>query len=74
MLKLAADTSQVEVEEALAQVLDATDPFSLEATRRALPPRHFEPVDLAQPEPNLSDYDLLLEAMQEEEEACHACC
>ena len=31
-------------------------------------------MELAQPEPNLSDYDLLLEAMQEEEEVCHACC
>ena len=74
LLKLAADTSQVEVEEALAQVLEATGPFSLEATRRALPPRRFEPVDLAQPEPDLSDYDLLLEAMQEDEEVLHACC
>ena len=74
LLKLAADTSQVEVEDALAQVLDAGGPFSLEATRRALPPRRFEPVELAQPEPDLSDYDLLLEAVQEDEEVCHACC
>jgi hypothetical protein len=74
LLKLAADTSQIEVEEALAQVLDATCPFSLEATRRALPPRRFEPVDLAQPEPDLSEYDLLLEAMQDDEEVLHACC
>ncbi len=65
---------QVEVEEALTQVLDAAGPFSLEATRRALSPRRFEPVHLSQPEPNLSDYDLLLEAMQEDEEVCHACC
>jgi len=69
LLKLAADTSQVEVEEARAQVLDAGVLLSLEAIRRALPPRRFEPV-----EPDLSDYDLLLEATQKDEEVCHACC
>jgi len=74
LLKLAADTSQVEVEEARAQVLDAGVLLSLEAIRRALPPRRFEPVELAQPEPDLSDYDLLLEATQKDEEVCHACC
>ena len=67
LLKLAADTSQVEVEEAIATVLGDTSAFSLETIRRALPPRHFQPVELDQPEPSLSDYDLLLEAIEENE-------
>lgn len=77
LLKLAADTSQDEVEQALGNIVASGAILTLETVRRALPATGFEPMDLPQPTASLSEYDLLLQDAatddQEEEELRHAC-
>ena len=72
LLKLAADTSLSEVEEVLSKALEIGTPITLEGVRRAMPGTGFEPMDLAQPVPSLSEYDSLLHTADDEEEALHA--
>src|SRR6202789_1687294 len=72
LLKLAADTSLGEVEEALGKIAADGGMLSLETIRRGLPATGFEPMEMTQPTASLSEYDLLLEAAaddaQQEEE------
>ena len=76
LLKLAADTSLSEVEEALAKLMAGTATLSLETIRRAMPATGFEPMEMSQPLASLSEYDSLLQASltldQEEEDMSHA--
>jgi hypothetical protein len=62
LLKLAADTSLGEVEEALEKLLENGVVFNLEAVRRLMPPTGFEPMEMVKPTVSLSEYDLLLQA------------
>jgi len=68
LLKLAADTSLGEVEEALAKIMAGAAPLSLEAIRRIMPATGFEPMEMAQPIASLSEYDSLLDAAVTSEE------
>jgi transposase InsO family protein len=68
LLKLAADTSLGEVEEALAKIMASAAPLSLEAIRRIMPATGFEPMEMAQPIASLSEYDSLLDAAVTSEE------
>jgi transposase InsO family protein len=76
LLKLAADTSQSEVEEALAKIMGSAAALSLDTIRRAIPATGFEPMQMQQPTASLSEYDLLLQGVtiddQNEEELRHA--
>jgi hypothetical protein len=76
LVKLAADTSLSEVEEALGRMMASGVILTLDTIRRALPGSGFEPMDLEQPVASLSEYDLLLESVavvgQPEEELRHA--
>jgi hypothetical protein len=76
LLKLAADTSQGEVEEALGNIMANAAVLSLDTIRRAMPATGFEPMAMTQPTASLSEYDLLIEAAamddQSEEELRHA--
>ena len=62
LLKLAADTSLGEVEEALEKLLENGVVFNLETVRRLMPPTGFEPMEMAKPTVSLSEYDQLLQA------------
>jgi hypothetical protein len=68
LLKLAADTSLGEVEEALAKIMASAAPLSLEGIRRIMPATGFEPMEMAQPIASLSEYDSLLDAAVTDEE------
>jgi len=68
LLKLAADTSLDEVEEALAKIMASAAPLSLEGIRRIMPATGFEPMEMAQPIASLSEYDSLLDAAVTDEE------
>jgi len=76
LLKLAADTSLSEVEDALIKIMESGAVLSLDTVRRALPATGFEPMDMVRPVVCLSEYDSLLEsavmASQPEEELRHA--
>jgi hypothetical protein len=76
LLKLAADTSLGEVEEALTKIMASTAILSLERIRQIMPATGFEPAQMTQPIASLSEYDLLLDAAvaneQEEEVADYA--
>jgi hypothetical protein len=67
LLKLAADTSQCEVEEALEKILAAGTCLSLETVRRTMPATGFEPLEMAQLTASLSEYDMLLQGAALEE-------
>jgi transposase InsO family protein len=68
LLKLAADSSLVEVEQALAKIMASAAPLSLEAIRRIMPATGFEPMEMNQPLASLSEYDALLDAANTSEE------
>ena len=76
LLKLAADTAQGEVEDAIGKIMESGASLTLDTIRRAMPARGFEPMEMALPEACLSEYDVLLEsavdARQEEEALRHA--
>ncbi|MEI6183747.1 MAG: IS21 family transposase [Polynucleobacter sp.] len=76
LLKLAADTSQGAVEEALGKIMDAGAVLSLDAIRRSMPATGFAPMEMPKPTVCLSEYDLLLQTTaadnQSEEEMRHA--
>jgi transposase InsO family protein len=75
LLKLAADTSQGEVEETLAKLMESGAILSLGIIRRAMPASGFAPLEMPAPAVSLSEYDLLLQsaasAAQSEEEMRH---
>jgi len=70
LLKLAADTSQSEVEEALEKVDDAH--LSLDTVRRAMPSRYSIPTNMAPPMVLLSQYDELFEGFCTKKEVTYA--
>jgi len=76
LLKLAADTSLSEVEQALEKRMASGELLTLDTVRREMPVSGFEPMALAQPVASLSEYDLLLESVTAmdsgEEELRHA--
>lgn len=76
LLKLAADTSQGEVEEALGQLIGSAAVLSLETIRRAMPTTGFAPMEMSPPIVSFSEYDLLLQSAtmddEREEELRHA--
>lgn len=59
LLKLAADTSQTEVEQALEKIANAD--MSLDAVRRAMPSQCVMPIDMEPPVVTLKQYDELFE-------------
>ena len=73
LLKLAADTSQSEVEDALAHIIESGAVLSLESVRRTLLPTGLEVMEMPLPLTSLSEYDLLLQATDDdlEEEVRH---
>jgi transposase InsO family protein len=77
LLKLAADTSLGEVEEALGKIMGTGAVISLDTIRRAMPSTGFEPMEMMQPVASLSEYDTLLQAVfadeEREEELRYAC-
>jgi hypothetical protein len=76
LLKLAADTSLDEVEQALGKIMASATLLTLETIRRAMPVSGFEPMEMPQPSASLSEYDLLLQGCaddhEQEEEMRHA--
>lgn len=76
LLKLAADTSQGEVEEALGKLLESGATLNLDSVRRAMPASGFAPMEMPKPTVCLSEYDHLLQTTaadnQSEEELRHA--
>jgi transposase InsO family protein len=74
LLKLAADTSQSEVEDALAHLIEGGAVLSLESVRRRLPPTGLEVMEMLPPIASLAEYDLLLQGTDDdlEEEVRHA--